>query len=95
MAEFPGWRSAIRHCSGAMRRIADGGGGSCTDDRPTMRRAFMPTVPTDRRPSVQSIILLLVSFARRVLWTSIGALVTSPVPARAKPRPRSTRRHRV
>jgi hypothetical protein len=55
----------------------------------------MPTVPTDRRPSVQSIILLLVSFARRVLWTSIGALVTSPVPARAKPRPRSTRRHRV
>jgi hypothetical protein len=55
----------------------------------------MPTVPTDRRPSVRSLILLLVSFARRVLWTSIGALVTSPVHARAKPRPKPTRRHQV
>jgi hypothetical protein len=55
----------------------------------------MPTVPTDRRPSVQSMILLLVSFARRVLWTSIGALVTSPVHARAKSRPKPAGRHRV
>lgn len=50
----------------------------------------MPTVPSDRRPSVRSMILLLVSFARRILLMSVGALVTSPVPVRAKP----TRRHR-
>jgi hypothetical protein len=55
----------------------------------------MPTVPTDGRPSVRSMILLLVSFAHQVLWTSIGALVMSPVHARAKPRPKPTRRQRV
>jgi hypothetical protein len=54
----------------------------------------MLTVPTDRKPPVLSMIPLLVSKALRLLWMAIGALVTSPVYARAKPRRRPGRRHR-
>jgi hypothetical protein len=54
----------------------------------------MPTVPTDRRSPVPSMIPLLVSLARQLLWMSIGALVTSPVYARVMPRLKPSRRHR-
>lgn len=59
----------------------------------------MPTVPTDRRPPVPSLIPRLVSLARQLLWLSVGALVTSPVYApvyaRVTPRPKLSRRHRT
>lgn len=55
----------------------------------------MPTVPTDRRSPVPSMIPRLVSLARQLLWLSVGALATSPVYARVTPRPKPRRQHRT
>jgi hypothetical protein len=47
----------------------------------------MSAIPTERGTSVQSIFLLFTSFARRVLWTCLGALVARPLHAVAQPVP--------
>jgi hypothetical protein len=51
----------------------------------------MSTIPTGRGTSVRSMILLLASSARRVLWTCVGALVARPLHVTAQPLPIPTR----
>lgn len=45
----------------------------------------MSTIPAARGTNVQSKISRLVSFAREVLWTCIGALAARPLHAAARP----------
>jgi len=53
----------------------------------------MSTLPTERGPGMPSIFSLLTSFARRVLWTCVGALAARPLHAAVQPLP--IRTHRV
>jgi hypothetical protein len=46
--------------------------------------------PADGERGVRSVVLRVVSLARRLLWISIGALAPRPVPSRVKLLPRPT-----
>ena len=54
----------------------------------------MMNSPVDRKSGVWSVVLRVVSWAQRLLWTSIGALTPRPVPSRVKLLPRPTLRNR-
>lgn len=45
----------------------------------------MSTIPAARGPNAQSKFSRLVSFARQVLWTCVGALAARPLHAAAQP----------
>jgi hypothetical protein len=58
----------------------------------TRKEPSMSTNPTGRGVRVQSILSLLEALARRVLWTSVGALVARPLQPMAQPLPTRTTR---
>lgn len=54
----------------------------------------MMNSPTRRKPGLPFVVLRVVSGARRLLWISIGALASRPVPSTVKLLSRPTMRHR-
>lgn len=50
--------------------------------------------PADGERGVRSVVLRVVSLARRLLWISIGAPMPRPVPSRVNLLPRPTMRNR-